>query len=136
MTWQQSSLLSCNHFNSKWLKFQRRHFYNGFAFYRFRAQKSKVNHKNAQRHFAVLVASFSQLTAIENKPGTTQVGAISKAQSVKFSSTAPEKPKSWTELARQGGYFQIFYPFCRKLSKNLKGEKLVFRKKVPQCQKN
>ena len=43
-------------------------------------------------------------------------------QSVKvFSTTAPKKLKSWTELVRQWGGFEIFHPFCRKSSKKLKG---------------
>ena len=46
-----------------------------------------------------------------------------RLQSVKvFSSTVP---KSWTDLARQGGPFEIFHSFCRKSSKKLKGDPLV-----------
>ena len=60
-----------------------------------------------------------------NKPLTAQVGAISKAQNMQnfkvFSSTVPEKPKSLTELARQGEPSDIFYPFCPNSSKKLKG---------------
>ena len=42
-----------------------------------------------------------------------------------FSFTAPEKPESWAELARQkGGAVRIFQHFCRKTSKQLKGDPL------------
>ena len=66
-----------------------------------------------------------EVCGLENKPGTAQVGAISKAQKQQkdfqvFSSTVPEKPKSWTELAHQRRHFEIFHPFCRKSSKKLK----------------
>ena len=43
-------------------------------------------------------------------------------QSVKvFSSTVPGKLKNLTELAHQGGHFEIFNPFCRKSSKKWRG---------------
>ena len=68
-----------------------------------------------------------------NKPGTAQVGAISKAQKQQkdfqvFSSTVPEKPKSWTELAHQRRHFEIFHPLCRKSSKKIEGGALLVKK--------
>ena len=72
-----------------------------------------------------------------NKPGTAQVGAISKAQKQQkdfkvskylFSSTVPEKPKSWTELAHQREHFEIFHPFCGKSLKKIGGALLVNKK--------
>ena len=38
--------------------------------------------------------------------------STSKCQSFLFYS--PEKPKSWTEMARQGGRFDSFHPFFHK----------------------
>ena len=48
------------------------------------------------------------------------------------------KPKSWTQLASQGGRFEIFHPFCSKSSKRLKGAlwwKKKFLKKSPTMPK-
>ena len=62
----------------------------------------------------------------------------SKCRSI--SSTVPEKPKSWTELAHQRGHFEIFHLFCGKSSKKLMEEhfwwKTLFLKKISQCRKN
>ena len=53
---------------------------------------------------------------MDKKPGPAQVGAISKAQKKQkqiskcqsVSSRAPEKPESWTELARQVDALRFF----------------------------
>ena len=38
-----------------------------------------------------------------------------------YSFTVPEKPESRNELARHGGRFEIFHPFCRANHQNKPG---------------
>ena len=65
---------------------------------------------------------------------------IAKLRNVKYFYIVPEKPKSWAELARQGGRFGIVHPFCRKLSKNewgpFCGEIFFSKKRHNNAEKN
>ena len=72
------------------------------------------------------------VTLIGNKPGTAQVGAISKAQKQQkdfqvFSSTVPEKPKSWTELAHQRRHWN-FSSILSQIIKKIEGGALLVKK--------
>ena len=80
---------------------------------------------------------------MNNKPGTAQVGAISKAQKQQKDFKVlmysllqhPRKPK----VGPNWRAFDIFHPFCRKSPTKLKGdhlEKISSKKKSHNAQKN
>ena len=100
---------------------------------------SKASTKESQCCRNAKRGMISELLVSVNKPGTAQVGAISRLKNSKRTSKCQSillnhpKTQKLDRIGAPGKRFDIFRPFCRKISKKLKGGPFGDIKKI--CEK-